>query len=164
MVHADSARTTDNWRPMVAAHVKDVCHQMSTVVAGHSFRLMTLVDASASGVRADGVLRRMATVVVGHSHRRMATLVDASESGVRADGVLRRMATVVAGHSHRRMATLVDASASGIRANGMNLHTFLHSPYGLRDVLAQPHWERTHSGNTPRDVTHPPSYVLAQPQ
>ena len=100
MVNADSARTTDNLRPMVAARVKDVCHQMATVADGHSFRLMTLVDAS----------------------------------------------------------------ASGIRANGMNLHTFLHSPYGLRDVLAQPHWERTHSGNTPRDVTHPPSYVLAQPQ
>ena len=132
MMNADSARTTDNLRPMVAARVKDVCHQMATVADGHSFRLMTLVDAS--------------------------------ESGVRADGVLRRMATAVAGHSHRRMATLVDASASGIRANGMNLHTFLHSPYGLRDVLAQPHWERTHSGNTPRDVTHPPSYVLAQPQ
>ena len=144
MVNADSARTTDNLRPMVAARVKDVCHQMATVADGHSFRLMTLVDASESGVRADGVLRRMATVV--------------------ADQSLRRMATAVAGHSHRRMATLVDASASGVRADGMNLHTFLHSPYGLRDVLAQPHWERTHSGNTPRDVTHPPSYVLAQPQ
>ena len=70
------------------------------------------------------------------------------------------MATVVAGHSLRRVMTFVDARASGVRTNGMNGHTFLHSPYGLYDVLAQPHWERTHFGDTPCDVTHPLSQLV----